>query len=501
MGKKLLFICFGFLLLTFGCRKEQIFISNAVDLQFSVDTIYLDTVFTTIGSSTRTLKVKNPTDENILITNVRLGKGQSSFYRMNVNGTSSKNISDVQLLANDSIYVFIEVTGDITSQASPLYTDSIIFSTAGNIQNVQLVTLTQDANFYYPNQIIEIPRDNLPSLRIPVRVLDCNTIWNNSKPHVVYGLAIVDDDCTLTIKAGAQVHFHSGSGMFVGDGSTLLIDPNDVGDIENNPVVIQGDRLEPSYENIAGQWGHWLFGGTGIFISRGSLNNSINNCIIKNANIALRADSTGAADVNLNLRNSIIQNNSRVGLYGGFANVKAENVVFANNGLYSFFALGGNYNFLHCTFANYWNSSSRNTPSIGLTNFFENANGDNDIREIENAYFGNCIVYGNNLSEFGVAKLQGGDLNYKFANGLMRLEKFPDDNSYDVNDPNFFLDCILNTDPNFIDEYNFDYQLDTLSRAMDVGNTVDGALVPFDILKMSRDFNGLPDIGAYERYE
>jgi hypothetical protein len=499
MGKRYLLIVTGLLLLSWGCRKELTFHPASVDLRFSEDTIFLDTVFTTIGSSTRTLVVKNPTDENLLISNIRLGRGQSSLYRLNVDGASTKNANDVELLANDSMYIFIEVTADVSSQTDPLYLDSIIFNTGGNLQNVQLVTLAQDAHFYYPNQTIEINRDPLPPLIIPVRVLDCNDIWQNDKPHVVYGLAIVDENCSLTIEAGAQVHFHSGSGMFVGSNATLLIDPTNVGDIETNPVLIQGDRLEPLYEEIPGQWGHWLFGGVGIFIGQESFGNTINNCIIKNANIGLRADSTGASNVNLTIKNSIIKNNSRVGLYGGFANIEAENLVLSNNGLYSFFALGGNYQFRHCTFANYWTQSSRNSPSIGLTNFFETPSGDKAIRDLENAYFGNCIVYGNNQSEFGVGALSGGKMNYQFVNGLMRLEKNPEDNSYDVNDPDFFLDCILNQDPNFVDDYGGDYQLDTLSPAINAGNTADGALVPLDILKFVR--SGVPDIGAYERQE
>ena len=498
MGKNFLFICFGFILLTLGCRKEQNFVSKSVSLQLSADTIFLDTVFSTIGSSTRTLKVKNPTDENLLITNVRLGNGPSSYYRMNVNGTSTKNISNVELLANDSIYIFIEVTADVVGSSNPLYTDSIIFSTSGKIQNVQLVTLAKDAYFYLPNAFLTIANDPFPPIKIPYRALDCDAIWTNDKPHVVYGYGLISQNCSLTLLPGTEVHFHAGSGLLVDEGGKLLIDPNEIGDVETNPIVLQGDRLEPAYENIAGQWGG-LFGG--IYIAQGSHGNVVNNAIIKNSTIALRADSTDALNQNLKIKDSYIMNNSRVGLYGGFGNIEAENLVLANNGLYSFFALGGNYNFLHCTFANYWSSASRNTPSIALTNFFENAQGFNDIREIEKAYFGNCIVYGNNRSEFGVAKLNGGDLNYKFVNALMRLEKNPDDKSYNTNDPLFFEDCMFNNDPNFMDEYNFNYQLDTLSPAMDAGNTTDGALVPKDILKQFRDFNGLPDLGAYERYE
>ncbi|MDX5403953.1 MAG: hypothetical protein LPK28_00490, partial [Bacteroidota bacterium] len=50
-----------------GCRKDFNYSEKAVNLGFSSDTIFLDTVFTSIGSSTRILKVFNPTDENIII--------------------------------------------------------------------------------------------------------------------------------------------------------------------------------------------------------------------------------------------------------------------------------------------------------------------------------------------------------------------------------------------------------------------------------------------------
>ncbi len=495
-----LLIILGVFVLALGCRKERVFESKSVNLIFSQDTIFLDTVFATIGSSTRILTVKNPTKDNISISNVRLGRGNTSFYRMNVDGKSTKNISDVEIFAGDSIYIFIEITADdIVNLGDYFYTDSIIFTTQSNIQNVQLVTLARDAHFYLPNRVLTIPQPApFPDIKIPYRVLDCNDIWMNDKPHVVYGYAVIDSACSLTIQPGTEVHFHQGSGLWVYRGGQLLIDPNEIGEIESNPVILQGDRLEPAYEDIPGQWGGIL---GGVFIMQGSYGNEINNCIIKNANTALRVDSTDSQNQNLKIKNSFVMNNSRVAMYGGFSNIQAENVVFANNGLYSFFALGGNYNFLHCTFANYWFQGSRNTPSVGLTNFFEDAVGNKIVREIENAYFGNCIVYGNAFSEFGVSKANSGLLNYKFVNAVMKIEKNPIDKSYNVKDPDFFLDCIFNQDPNFMDFANFDFALDTLSPAMDAGNTTDGALVPFDILKVSRDFNGTPDIGAYERYE
>jgi len=90
---KILKIIISFALFTtvVGCRNTIEFPGTNVELGFSSDTIYLDTVFTGLASSTRTLKVFNPSDENITIDRVYLGRGAGSFYRMNVDGVSGKS--------------------------------------------------------------------------------------------------------------------------------------------------------------------------------------------------------------------------------------------------------------------------------------------------------------------------------------------------------------------------------------------------------------------------
>ena len=65
-------------------------------------------VFTNIGSSTYNLKVYNRSDNDIVIPTLRLGQGQNSNYRLNVDGLTGdgpiagKEFTDVELLANDS---------------------------------------------------------------------------------------------------------------------------------------------------------------------------------------------------------------------------------------------------------------------------------------------------------------------------------------------------------------------------------------------------------------
>jgi hypothetical protein len=272
-----------------------------------------------------------------------------------------------------------------------------------------------------------------------------------------------------------------------------LIDENEQGDF-NNPVIIQGDRLEPTYENIPGQWGGIL---GGIFIQSGSSGNIINNALIKNATTALRVDSTADLNPNLRLKNVQILNNSRVGLLGGYANIEAENLIIGNCGIHLFYGLGGSYTFRHSTFANYWLTSSRNTTAVAIANFFEDGFGNRFIRDINNAYFGNSIIYGNAQNEVGLGIDQSGTFNYKFNHALLRIDEDPDGGQYDITDPNFFTNCIVNVDPEFMDVQNNIYELDSISPALDVGNGNDAALVPFDIKGNSRTVD--PDLGAIER--
>ena len=74
-----------------SCRNDFEFKPSSGGLEFSRDTVYLDTVFTNIGSSTYTLKVYNKSNRDISIPTVKLGKGLDSRYRITVDGSVGKN--------------------------------------------------------------------------------------------------------------------------------------------------------------------------------------------------------------------------------------------------------------------------------------------------------------------------------------------------------------------------------------------------------------------------
>ena len=71
-------LCTLLLVLSWACRKDFDFATATGQLRFSKDTVFLDTVFTNIGSSTYTLKVYNLQNEDVFIPSIRLANGTDS---------------------------------------------------------------------------------------------------------------------------------------------------------------------------------------------------------------------------------------------------------------------------------------------------------------------------------------------------------------------------------------------------------------------------------------
>ena len=124
----------------FSCEDEGYLSSPDAQLQFSVDTITFDTIFTTIGSTTQRFTVHNPYNESVLISRIRLSGGDISNFRLNVNGEVGNEVYETEVPARDSIFIFVEVTIDPNGENLPMVVqDSIEFTINANIQNVQLV--------------------------------------------------------------------------------------------------------------------------------------------------------------------------------------------------------------------------------------------------------------------------------------------------------------------------------------------------------------------------
>ena len=495
-----------------SCRKDFEFSPSTGSLQFSKDTVYLDTVFTNIGSSTYNLKVYNKSDDDISIPAVRLALGETSNYRLSVDGIAGKSFNNIEVLAKDSLFIFIESTIDIKNFTNPngtyLYTDQIEFDAGSNLQKVELVTLVQDAVFIYPD------RDNttkvVETLTLDIggelvetelqgrELLPTELTFTKEKPFVIYGFATVPNGETLTIEAGSRLHFHENSGIIVSNGASINVNgaySNDL-DLLENEVIFEGDRLEPGFSQVPGQWGT-------IWLLDGSVDNTINYATIKNSTIGVLSDGNpDEANDKLTITNTQIYNSSSFGVLGRNTSISGENVVINNSGLSSFAGtLGGKYNFTHSTIVNYWDNGFRQFPAVLLNNFVLDEDNVATIADLTEANFNNCIIYGNDNPEILLDEIEDASVvfNFKFTNCLIRFE----DNSnnftgvnYDFNDTAKYEGNIFNEDPNFKDvEFN-ELIIGDDSAANGQGLSSFATQIPFDILNVNR--TSLPDLGAYQ---
>lgn len=466
-------------MITGSCRKDKFIDDAGAKPAFSQDTILFDTVFTTVGSTTQQLLVYNPYSRKIKISSIRLAGGANSNFRMNIDGVPATEMKDVEIEGNDSIYIFVKVTVDPNKSNSPLViSDSIMFETNGNLQQVQLVAWGQDAYYHTPKYVIYLG----DGVSIHYSVISCDDVWINDKPHVIYGYAVVDSLCTLTIKEGTRVYLHKGAVLWVYNSGTLKVQGT-----YGNPVTFQGDRLEQYYKDKPGQWGK-------IWLSAGSRNNEINYAVIKNGYLGVHADTTCINPTlpTLKITNTIIENMGAAGILAQGSWVEAENCVISNCSQYAIVLnIGGKYDFRHCTVGNFWNISNRQTPSLVLNNWYEDLYGNIQLRPLEKAYFGNCIIYGDKPEEILLDKNTSAKFSYKFENCLVQTQVSNGDTA--------FKNCIINNDPLFVDFATNNYRLNAGSPAINKGLSSIATYIPFDILRCNRTNDDAPDIGAYEK--
>lgn len=473
--------------LIFSCRKdENISAEPSYKLEFSSDTVIFDTVFTTVGSTTQFLKVFNRNKERIKISHIYLAGGVGSQFQINIDGSAVTSVSDVELDSGDSLFIFIKVTVDPNGLNSPLViSDSVVFETNGNIQDVDLVAWGQDAHFF-------VGRETIEGLSYPYVIVakEGETVqWADDKPYVIYGWAVIDSTGILNIGPGVNIHFHQNSGLWVYRGGSIHVNGE-----KDSVVTFQGDRLEEEYSDLAGQWDR-------IWINEGSLNNEFNYAVIKNGFIGIQAETTDSDMGNfLVINNTVIENMSLWGLFTIAYRVISTNSIYVNCAEKTLFiSVGGSYDFRHCTFANFWTGTVRVDPSFVLSNNLTLSGPDGApvhfTGDLHQGYFGNCIIYGSNQEEIILSDDGQSLFNYKFDHCLLKTEM-------SINDTQFYAECFKNAYPEFAGIDSGNYRIDTLSPAIDSGSpgviNTSPADITLDLDGNSRISDAGPDLGAYE---
>lgn len=482
-----IFVAISFIFLIGACEKPGIIEDPDAILEFSTDTVLFDTIFTTIGSTSHRFTVINPHRKDILIDKLFLAKGAASKYRLNINGKQERELRNLSIPAEDSIFIFVEVTLDPNNVNNPMVVqDSIVFEVNGNVQDVDLISFGQDVHLI--NGAIFGSQD-----------------WINDKPYLVYNSMAVEADETLTIHPGTRIHFHKRSSMIVY--GTLKVEGT-----FDEPVSFLGDRLESAYDDIPGQWGAYVEleeGGLyllgGIHFIKGSSGNSIKHAIIKNAIKGIQVDSmVSISEPTLTLSYTRIENMTVTGIDARSTTILADNCLIANCGTHCIgLFLGGAYEFYHCTIANTLTQGARTHPAVALNNFYVYEE-QVYVYDLNNALFANCIIYGSRQMEIELWNTindvpVSGQFNYMFDHCLVQVD------TLNTSNEEHWQGIIKNINPRFepdsliLEGHNF--RLDSLSVARDKGKREYAEFFQLDLDGNSRVSDEGADLGAYERID
>ena len=448
-----------------ACKKDGFIESPDARLGLSADSLFFDTVFTTAGSVTQFFRIYNDNNQKLRLTSVSLAGGSSSAFKINVDGTPGPQVNNLEIEANDSLYVFVSVLINPTSANLPFVVqDSVRIQFNGNSKWVQLQAWGQNANF-------------LRGVK-----LNGNTVWTNDLPYVILGGLRVDTTATLTIQKGTRIYMHADA-PFVVDGRLIVQGTPE----DSNRVYFAGDRLDDPYRDFPAGW-------PGIYFRGKSHDNQLDYAVVKNAYQGIVAEQPSInANPKLVLNQCIIDNVYDAGILGLQTSIDANNCVVSNCGKNVILAKGGNYNFTHCTVSSYTNAYLlHKEPVLLVTNFIKDGN--TYLTADLSAIFRNCIFWGEGgaVDDEVIVSKQGSTIfTVNFSNSLWKVKTMPANITSSA--------MINNTDPQFdsidVQKRIFNFRLKPSSPAVNKGLITP---LTFDLDGNPRAV-GLPDLGAYEK--
>ena len=456
---------FAFCLFLASCKKDSFITSEFARLTITADSLKYDTVFTTTGSITRSFKIINENNQKLRLSKVKLMGGPTSAYKMNVDGAAATEVNNLDIEANDSIYVFVSVTINPNAANLPfIVSDSILINYNGNDRYVQLQAYGQNANF------------------LSNRVITGNVVWTNNLPYVILGSIRIDTTATLTIQPGCRIYSHA-TAPFIVDG-TLTINGT-----QANNVTFTGDRLDEGYKDLPASW-------PGIYFRGSSKNNILTYAVVKNAYQAIVTEKPSInANPKIILHQCVVDNAFDAGILSVNSSLQADNSLISNCGSNIILSYGGVYNFTHCTVAGYsTNFLAHKNPVININNFSE-LNGGTVTADL-NAVFRNNIFWGDEgivPNEVTVYKQGANPFVVLFEKNIYRVQTDPTNSTLTGN--------IKNADPSFdsinVSKKIFDFRITKNLTAPGINA---GVLTGFakDLDNKNRNV-GLPDLGCYEK--
>lgn len=448
-----------------SCKKQDFINSPNARVSFSADTLKFDTVFTTVGSVTQSFKVFNQNDQKIRFSEIRLMGGNASFFHLNINGSNTNTLQNIDLAAEDSLYLFVNITIDPNAANLPfIISDSIKIAYNGVERFVQLQAYGQNAHFLRGAEI------------------NTDTEWTNDLPYVILEGLKISTGVSLVLQEGCRIHCHADAPVIV-NGSLVC------NGTKANQVVFNSDRLDDPYKYFPASW-------PGIIFTIGSVDNQFRFTEIRNAyqGIVMDGPSTNT-NPKLTLHQCTIDNAYDAGILSLNSSVSIDNSLITNCGKNLQLLGGGTYQFSNCTIAAFSNNYIyHDAPVLVVSNLYEDVSG--TINEPLTAGFTNCIFWGSDSNfedEVVVSKNGSPAFDVSFNNCIYKGVHEPANSN--------LSDNIWNEYPAFdsIDVnheyYDFRTSVDPLAPGVNQGAATS---FPKDLDDLPRTVD-LTDIGAFEK--
>ena len=330
MIRRLFFFVLVFGALFTACTDDDTFSTSRSNvLSFSVDTVKLDTLFSTVPSATYTFWVRNNSGDGIRIQTARLERGGQSGFRVNVDGSYLDPVaSNFEVRKGDSLRVFVEVTTRENGTDGPqLVEDNLLLTLeSGVVQKINLRTWSWDAEKI---GVLRIKRD---------------TLIESSRPVIVYDSIVVDSGAVLTLR-NTVFYFHHDAHITVR------------GQLQAKNCLMRGDRLDYMlsylpYDRVKGQW-------QGIRLLKPSLDNEMENCEIRNTMDAILCDSAS-----LSMKNCIVHNCEGYGVKSTNSDIEIDYCQITNCLSDCLLADGGIVHVNHSTLAQFYPFSAQRGAAL-----------------------------------------------------------------------------------------------------------------------------------------
>jgi hypothetical protein len=473
-----------------GCEGLNDYSTNPNhQLRFSVDTLSFDTIFSTVGSTTKQFMVYNPNEEALKIESIVLANAGKSGFRMNVDGRKGSSFQGVDVWKKDSLYVSVEVTVNPNGGNQPLVIeDSILFYTNGVRQSVLLQAYGQDVHL----------------IKGGVTFTEDTTLTADL-PYLVYDSLLVAEGATLTVEKGVTFYMHNRASLIISGAIKAK-------GTQEEPVVIRGDRLDyiPAnvllpYDRTPGQW-------QGIYFTASSFDNEFDYVIVRNGVSGLTCWESTPERMKINIRNSQITNMDGNLLIAINCRVEASNSEFSNATDATLALIGGKYHFTHCTIANYQRLATRNiqNPCLMLSDNMK-TDEEETVFALQQAWFDNCIIDGSFSADStrpyrgeilfltGNEQMEQGNdeaFNYRFNACFIKTAR--------INNERFINNLFIKS-PSYLkkgtdeDVYEYDFRLANDSEGIGKADRSVSEHYPVDRYGVERLTTSTgPSIGAYE---